>query len=244
MLVAAGLAAASLLAFLLSGSGPWPIDRGVGFTYETSDRRDGVRLTKTEGDMTCYLRIKMPPEASVSSVHLDKSALRARRDDEWWRIEDPATRLGRFNWYAGGSVRLAGTHLEIQDWELFRASGRTDSKSRTALRLWWSVASVALLAMSVVGVIVQALTPPEGGTPFRVTADNCAFASVEWLNARHESDTKRMREVLAEWLILKDTPPGVTYRDLILLREGKKQLRVFLDSLARELTRLVEKLTP
>ncbi len=243
ILAAAGLAAASLLGFLFSERGPWPVERGVGFSHTVSSKRDLIRLTKIQGDVTCYLRLEIPRGASISTGYLGQTKLRATPDSGWWRIEDPRDAIGRFNWYSGGTIEIRGTHLDVLDWEVLGSSG-SDSKTRTSVRGWLSVFSIFLLVTSIAGIIIQALRPPDIPPPFRPTADNCAFAAVEWLRSHEESETERLREVLAEWLILKSMPAGANYRDHVLLIEGKRRLRVFLASLAKDLEVLVVRLTP
>lgn len=236
MIVSAAVCGAALT-FITSNYGPLTLDRGVGVMQFSTDTARRVVFSKDVGDLTCWLRLKMPPEAVVSHVRLDDGTrLRAVRTGQWWQVNSAApTPSGRFVWFSGRAIEITGTALRVQAWELYRQDGTSDSSAKQQKRLILLIVLGVLTCGGALGTVVAAWPErPAAPTPF--TPDACILEIIARMEARPVSSTARLRELMMRSLVVKDlTKMGLSFRDRGLLLQGRIQMKEHLNFLIAEL---------
>jgi hypothetical protein len=235
-IVLAGSAiAAAALAFMQSNRGPWSSDPGVGLVCVPAARAESISLIKDAGDVSCWLRLRLAAASSVMAVTLDQHILRAERDGEWWRITEPIStnpmRPNSLQWYAGGQIRILGSNLALEDWELYRSDAPMDSSTKERSRRRWFGLFVILLTVGTTGGVAQILWPAKDRRP-PLTAEYCVLLLIDTLEAKRPEQTMRMRDLLTLTLLTRRVDRVVALpRERGLFEQGRRQLAERLDVL-------------
>ena len=237
VLICCAAISGAALSFIGSNYGPWTIDRGVGFGH-ASPAMYQIELTKELGDVSCWLRLRFPRNALITSASLDDGTpLAATPHRGWWRVTAAApSPSARFVWYAGRNVELRGHNLDLQDWELFREEGSVDTAARQRRRTAVLIVIGTLTLLAGVGTVFSAWPEPESlKLPF--TPETCVLEIIQRMEAHPAASTRRLRELMMRSLVVKDIGSmGLTRRERGLLLQGRNQLRNQIDFLLHELS--------
>jgi hypothetical protein len=168
-------AAPAGILFGLSQLGGTPIykgfNTGFGATVETS-LVPRLLLSTGTGDLTCWVKLKVPASAQTVSATLSNSLpLSVYQEsvdgtDQWVAIvADGQKREEKFKWPSGTRLFLTfnnGNNVALSDWRVYLSDQAFDSKGRATWRRIAFVLSIVCLGLAVLGGALEAKASLKG----------------------------------------------------------------------------------
>jgi hypothetical protein len=250
------LAAPAALLFGLSQLGGTPIYKGFNTGFDASAEAwptPKLSLSTETGDLTCWLKLKMPASAQVVSANLSNSlplGLYQESSDginQWVAIVAAGQKPEeKFKWPSGTQILITfknGSSLALSDWRLYLSDQAFDSKERAIWRSIAFVASIVCLVLAVLGGGLEAKANlKEEEVTF--THERCLEQMIRTVEGKTPQETEWMRVVLTK-VVLQRIPPKDAIASLPLkpyLQRGlflgaSKQFRQRLEWLISELNK-------
>ncbi len=207
------LGAPALTLLALHQLGETPIARGydTGFHWRVDVVNSRLVLSvQPEGDLSCWVRIKIPqtksPLRAWTSAN-DEIQVRKESDeggDQRIALEGKSqSPQGKFNWPAGVDVYVStsdGAALRVDDWYVFPSNKSFDSKQRACWRgtLFWIATVLLLVALS--GAVLEGLDRLRPKRE-RFSPELCVKGIIRSVEGFDSQETERMRGVLERVLI-------------------------------------------
>lgn len=249
------LAAPAGILFGLSQLGGTPIYKGfnTGFdaTVETTPVPKLTLSTET-GDLTCWLKLKLPASAQPVSASLSNSLpLSVYQEsldgaDQWIAIvADGQKREEKFKWPSGSRLFLTfnnGSKVALNDWSVYLSDQAFDSQDRATWRKIAFGLSIAFLVLAVLGVALEAKASlKDEGVTF--TYERCLEQLIKSIEGDTPLESKWMQAILTK-LLLQRIPaedaiaplPLKPYEKHRLFFKARNQFCRRLDWLIPELT--------
>jgi hypothetical protein len=194
--------------------GGTPISKGydTGFEWQADSSNSRLVLSADpEGNMTCWIRLRIPITASViradtsTSVHLRVTTEPAEQGYEWIAItKDSGTPEDKFEWPSGAIVNITfqGQHsnLTVEDWQVFLSNKGEDSRHRADVRHIIFYVSLILLVLSLTGGTLEAVdkyrTKHEPFSP-----QTCVQLLIAAAEGANDKESESIRTILGKVLI-------------------------------------------
>jgi hypothetical protein len=208
------LAPATLL-LGLSQLGGTPISKGynTGFLSKMEDSpRASLTLSTDVGDLTCWLRLRVPAGTQTFSAKLSTgSPLGVYQDSlegshQWLAIvADGQKPQEKFKWPSGATVIVSCSEenpasLTLTDWRVFLSDKDYDSKERARWRRILFVVSAALLVLALIGGLLEGYSKLTEKTPF-LTSQRCIEDLISSTGGATTQETRWMRSILTKVLL-------------------------------------------
>lgn len=216
--------------------GGTPISKGyeTGFSSHLESSSHLVLSADPEGNMTCWLRLKLP--SAMSSIRATTSGnvpLRvtpgiASGKFQWVSVtKDSMVPEDKFEWLSGATVSLdfsgnSTEPIEVADWFLYPNNKSYDSRQRARWRhvLFW--ASLVLLALAISGGVLEGVDKyREKREPF--SPQLCLQKLIHGIDGDNAEESQQMRLTLEKVLV-----EGATVQEAIApLRLSPHQAQIF-----------------
>lgn len=183
----------------------------VGFAW--SSKMNILTLRTDDGNLPCWIRLrvrvvdKAMPSFSVAFASGAPLAAYWTQDPEggpFWigeivRQGAPAGSCSQLSWRAGDELRVSVASpsvaiLALDDWEVYRDKGESDSKSNDLKRSIWHWASVPLLLIAALLAAIEAARPKESEAELTATTLFAALAG--GVKGETKQATNRMQKAL------------------------------------------------
>jgi hypothetical protein len=226
ILIALGAPALVLLG--IHEIGVTPVSKGfdTGFEWRVDPPSNRLVLTADPGgNMTCWLRLKLPAAASLftaetsTGTRLTVYQQGLEGSAQWVAIvrggqkpEDP------FDWPAGATLYLnpkdksPAFSLVIADWYVYPTNKTFDSRSRAKWRATLFKISIGLLVPALLGLLLEGIDRARGKEEVRepFSAEYCLRQLIDRVEGDNPGQSGQMRAVLQKVLI-----EGVDLRDAV-----------------------------
>lgn len=238
LIAGVGLLAAAALSLVRESHWPWSRDQGVGLRSTGPGHLRVLDLTKDAGNLSCWLRLRLPP-GPAPRVMLDDVQMRVTPDGSWWRVTNPqplnVPGPQPFTWYSGGHVYVHSTAL--RGWELYRDDGPVDSSTKELRRTIAFALSLFFYGVTTfVGLFTLFFPEPVSPAP-RYSPDNCVSAIIETLSADPPEKTRRMQQLVVDFLQKKRyAKMKIQPSEIGLLIQGKRKLALKIEHLIERLS--------
>lgn len=207
------LAAPAALLIGLTQLGGTPLfkgyDTGFGYAIESTSTPRLALQTGT-GDLTCWVRLKLPATSDPTFANLSTNApLSFYREsvegsDQWVAIVAEGQKPEeKFKWPSGTTLFLSmknGSNVKVNDWRIFLSDQGFDSQGRATGRKIAFGASLLLLALALVGGAFEAYAKlSEPSVTF--THEACLKQLIESIEGDSKLETKWMHSTLTKVLL-------------------------------------------
>ncbi len=197
----------------LSQLGGTPIYKGFNTGFDAkvvSGPVPGLSLSTETGDLTCWLKLKVPasaqPASAVLSNSLPLSVYQESVDgtDQWLAIvADGQKREEKFKWPSGTRIFLSfnsGSNVALSDWRVYLSDQAFDSKDRATWRRIAFVLSIVCLVLAVLGGALEAKASlKDEGVTF--TYEHCLEQLIKSIESTTAQETKWMQSILTKVLL-------------------------------------------
>jgi hypothetical protein len=246
-----------------------PIFKGydAGFSWHVDPSRGFVLSVDADGNMSCWLLLKTSAKSGAFTAATSAGTpLRVYRDhlegdDQWIAIvKEGGTPQAAFEWPAGGTLflrpqNLPQTDLDFGDWYVYLSNKSYDSRKRSRWRKVGVLVSWPLLALSLCGVILEAIdrVREKARKTEPLTPQMCLQQLIRSVDGENEQQAQEMQTVLGQVLI-----HGVSARDALAVlpltpvqkakfwfkttSQFRGRLQYMIDELDRYLARLLARL--
>lgn len=213
------LAAPAVILLGLNQLGGTPISKGydTGFTATVENTR--LALTTETGDLTCWVRLRLPATATSFSANLSTGTPlvvyqeMVHNGNQWIAISAPGqNREEKFKWPSGSALFLSATGNSDptpSDWKVYLSDQAFDSKDRARWRKIAFAASLVLLGIALIAGAFEAHAKlkPESVT---FTHERCLEELIKSTEGSTKKETKWMQQILTKVLL-----QGITASDAV-----------------------------
>lgn len=230
------LAAPAALLLGLTQLGGTPISKGYNTGFHSTVESSPVRLALSTdtGDLTCWVKLRIPANALSFSAKLSTGALlwvyQDTRDgsDQWIAIVAEGQKpQEKFKWPSGAALLVYSSDnspgsLTLNDWRVFLSDKDYDSMDRAKWRTWVFRGSVALLILALIGGGLEGYSKlTEEAPPF--TSQRCIEYLIKSTKGKTAQETKWMRAILTN-VLLETVPVADALASLPLANFQRKAL--------------------
>lgn len=220
-----------------------------------------LALSTDAGDLSCWLKIKVPANSQRFSANLSTGApLTVYTDSsegpfQWIAIvADGPKREEKFKWPSGSIVLVTsadGNSVSITpyDWSVFLSDKDSDSQSRAKWRRNLFIGSVILLSLGLSGGVLEVHSKLQKEAPAPFIPQRAIQELIESTEGSSRQETKRKQQVLTKVLILRvpakhalDTLPISYAEQRQLWFKTAPEFRARLDGLITELAGYLQRL--
>jgi hypothetical protein len=197
--------------FGLQQIGVDPVAPGLDLDFAWRSRsiqgQRSLALSSDSGNQDCWIRLRLRCEEAAgltaqlsNGTSLKTSSLRTS-DGKAWLVEISqagAPQQTKFEWPSGTEIYL--THPRslpeavIEDWEIYTANGKSDSRAREIWRRVWFVISLLLLGGIVAGVFLKEDAPARPAP----TPELFLAMAIEGMEGSSVEETEKLQSLLKE----------------------------------------------
>jgi hypothetical protein len=224
-------------------------------------------MADPDGNMACWLRLKLPATASAFTAETStRTRLKAYQQGlqgsaQWVAIvkdgqnpEDPWVAIVKVRLASGATLFLhpqdksSASSLVIADWYVYPTNKTFDSRSRARWRSTIFKISLGLLAFALLGLILEGIDKARGKEEVRgpFSAEYCLRQLINRVEGDNPDQSEQMRAVLQKLLIegvdLRDAVAPLPLTPLRKIQVGFKALNSLYTTLKRLVLELAKHL--
>lgn len=217
-----------------------PIDDGAeriskgsetGFTWQANPKTGQIALSADPGGtINCWIKLEIPATGARITARTESTPLfvkvgQAVDNREWLEITKSASE-DLFDCRSGRTIIVqfdpASTQSGVEDWAVFLNTKGSDSKDWSRRREIVFYASLVLLALAILGAILEALEK-YGAQHIEYTSQKCVEQMIESFEGKDEEESNQNRKFLRK-LLLEDASVGEALSSLGLNKRQKLAL--------------------
>jgi hypothetical protein len=217
--------------FGLQQIGVNPVAPGLDLDFAWRNRsvqgQPSLALSSDSGNQNCWIRLRLRCEdatgltAQLSDGTPLTTSSRRSSDGKAWDVEISkagAPRHAKFEWPSGTEIYLMHPRslpgAVVEDWEIYTASGKRDSRGRENWRRAWFVISLFLLGGIVAGAFLKEDAPPRPAP----TPELFLAMAIEGMEGSSAEETKKL-----QWLLKEIVLEGARAEDALATIAGGKR---------------------
>jgi hypothetical protein len=206
------LAAPAGILFGLSQLGGTPLYKGfnTGFTAIAMSQGRQLSLSTESGDLTCWVKLRLPSSAQPVSARLSNSLPLAVYQesiggtDQWLAVvADGQKREEKFKWPSGTSVVLTfgnDSNLALKDWRVYLSDQGFDSKDRALWRRTAFIVTIGCLLLAIVGAVLEARDKLKDDS-VAFTHERCLEQLIKSVEGTTPKETTQLQSILTKVLL-------------------------------------------